>query len=332
MTGGDMKIINGGIRTLVEDWPGRPGYSLKGISPAGAVDCYALKAANVILGNSIGEAALEITASVFEAEFAEDTIIAITGADTSPKVNDQPTPMWEAIRVGKGDRIRFGHLSPRDSGLISYLGFAGGIDVPVFLGSKSTCTNGSYGGFNGRSLQEGDELELGQPPANWQELEGRRFRKSSRPEYADIWNVRAIPGPQASPDYFTEEGMEMWYSEPWRVDHNANRGALRLRHPKPKFAKTTGGMGGVHPSNLILQPYAFPGTLNVCGDYGIVLFVDGVGIGGYACALTAILADHWKLGQARPLTGSVKFDYCTFEEAQQALLDQDALFTEDSLK
>lgn len=325
-----MKIINGGIRTLVEDWPGRPGYSLKGISPAGGVDSVSLRAANLILGNSFGEATLEITAGIFEAEFTEDTVIAITGADTGPTINEQPVPMWESIRVSKGDKIKFGHL--RELGLISYLGFAGGINVPVFLGSKSTCTNGSYGGFKGRPLRAGDDLELGRPKRDLSKLEGVKLKKDIIPEYSKNWEVRAIPGPQTSPDYFTEEGMDMWYSEPWRVDHNANRGALRLRHPQPMFAKTTGGMGGVHPSNVILQPYPFPGTLNVCGDFGILLFLDGVGIGGYACALTVILADLWKLGQARPLTNSIKFVYCTFEEAKVALDQEDALFTEDSLE
>jgi biotin-dependent carboxylase-like uncharacterized protein len=325
-----MRVMNGGIQTFVEDWPGRPCYAMKGISPAGAVDTYSLRAANVLVGNHAGEAALEIRAGFFEAEFTEDTVIAVTGADMAPTVNGGLVPLWESIKVSKGDKIKFGPL--QGGGFVSYLGIAGGINVPIFLGSKSTCTNGSYGGFQGRKLEGGDHLEFGKPEKRLRELEGRKFKKPLIPEYSKIWKVRAIPGPQTAPDYFTEEGMEMWYSQPWRVDHNINRGALRLRHPKPIFARTTGGMGGVHPANLILQPYACPGALNVCGDYGILLFVDGVSIGGYVCALTVIVADHWKLGQVKPVVDSIKFDYCKFEEAREALIKQDDIFTEAALQ
>jgi biotin carboxyl carrier protein len=101
-----------------------------------------------------------------------------------------------------------------------------------------------------------------------------------------------------------------------------------LRNEKPLFSIASGGAGGVHPSNVILESYRDPGCLNVCGDFAIILFRDCVAVGGYTCALTIINADLWKLGQVLPLKDYVQFVYCTPEEARQALIERDALFDE----
>jgi biotin-dependent carboxylase-like uncharacterized protein len=324
-----MKILDGGIETLVEDL-GRPGYGRRGVAPAGAVDSVALKAANILVGNPLGEAGLEIKLN-FEAEFTQNSLIAITGADSIATINNETVPMWQSIAVTKGDRIRFAKFP--DRGWVSYLGIAGGLDVPLLWGSKSTCTKEGYGGFKGRKLQAGDNLDLVVSRNDRiKAFEGRRWRKEFIPEFSSkIWKVRATPGPNSAPEFFTREGMELWYSEPFQVDHNSNRGALRLRHPKPLFARDSGGEAGIHPAMVPMQPYRVPGCLNVGGDFGILLFVDGVNAGGYVCALTVILADLWMVGQAVPVRNSLHFIHCTLEEAQQALFDQDSVLSEESL-
>jgi biotin-dependent carboxylase-like uncharacterized protein len=323
-----MKIIAGGLETLVEDL-GRLHYARRGVAQAGAVDNYSLKAANILVGNPLGEAGLEIKMG-FEAEFTQDGLIAITGADTKPTINNQPVPLWQSITVTKGDRIRFGQFPAQ--GWVSYLGIAGGVDVPLMWGSKSTCTKEAYGGYKGRKLAEGDELKLGEMDKGMiKTMAGRKWRENLKPEFTQVWKVRATPGPNSAPAFFTEEGMELWFSGPFKVDHNANRGALRLRHPKPIFARPSGGEAGIHPAMTPMQPYRTPGCLNVCGDFGILLFVDAVNAGGYVCALSVILADLWKLGQSVPLRNSIHFIRCTVEEAHEALFAQDKIFTESSL-
>lgn len=329
-----IRVIEGGVQALVEDWPGRVQSRRRGVAMSGAVDDVACRAANLLVGNPVGdfagngmgEACLEIRGGDFEAEFTEDTVIAITGADMGQTINNAKVPLWASIKVTKGDKIKFG--APKELGFTSYLGIAGGIDVPLVWGSKSTCTKECYGGFEGRQLQVGDELKLGKPRIKLEDLEGRKFNKSLIPEYQRAWEVRAIPGPKAAPDYFTEEGMDLWYSKPFQVDHNSNRGAYRLRHPKPIFARETGGVGGVHPAMVILEPYSDPGALNVGGDFGILLFKDAVSIGGYVVALTVINVDLWKIGQAAPLRDSIQFVYCTPEEARQALIEREVMFTD----
>lgn len=156
-----LKVLHGGLETLVEDWPGRLGFLGKGMAPSGAFDNVALGYANFLVGNAVGEAGLEVTAGFFQAEFGVDTVIAVTGTPNPPSINDQPIPMWESVEVHKGDVIKFSHIG--QYGFRWYIGIAGGIDVPPYLGSKSTCIFGSYGGFEGRKLQPGDVVKFGKP-------------------------------------------------------------------------------------------------------------------------------------------------------------------------
>ena len=124
-----LKIINGGIETVVEDWPGRIGYLDNGMASSGAFDNVALGLANLLVGNPAGEAGLEIAGGYFEAEFGADALISVTGTDMKPALNGSPCAMWEAVPVKTGDKIKFSHFG--EFGFRSYIGVAGGIDVPV---------------------------------------------------------------------------------------------------------------------------------------------------------------------------------------------------------
>lgn len=328
-----MRLIETETFASVQDWPGRVGYRGRGVSPSGAVDDIAYRAANLLVGNTtgdftgrpVGDACLEVSGGFLKVEFTEETVIALTGADMEPTLNGVSVPMWEAIRVREGDIVSLGAI--KGPGFTTYLANAGGIDVPVLWGSRSTCIKEYYGGYKGRPLQKGDKLKLGKPNRKLEDLEGRVFNRDILPPYDEgTWRLRATPGPKT--DSFTEEGMDMWFSKPMQVDHNSSRYAYRLRNEKPLFSISSGGAGGVHPSNVILESYRDPGCLNVCGDFAIILFRDCVAVGGYTCALTIINADLWKLGQVLPLKDYVQFVYCTPEEARQALIERDALFDE----
>jgi len=325
-----LKVINGGIETLVEDWPGRLGYLGKGMASSGAFDNVALQFANLSVGNVPGEAGLEITGGYFEAEFVEDGVISLTGTDMQPTINDQPVPMWESMAVSKGDKIKFGHFG--EFGFRIYMGIAGGIDVPPYLKSKSTCIFGGYGGFEGRKLEPGDIVKSGKPNQDLKSLTGRKLRKGVIPEYSREWQLRATPGPNAAPDYVTQEGMDFLFENSFKIQHTSNRSAYRLDEvPDYFFARKDGGVGGSHPSNIVDHAYAMRGALNVCGNTPIILIADGPTLGGYFCALTVINADLWKIGQGTPSRDFIKFDLCTQDEATEARREQKALFTEESL-
>lgn len=325
-----LKVINGGIETLVEDWPGRLGYLGKGMAPSGAFDNVALGLANVLVGNPSGEAGLEITGGFFEAQFGVDTVIALAGTDMQPTLNGQPISMWESVEVKKGDVIKVSHIG--EYGFRAYLGIAGGIDVPPYLGSKSTCVFGSYGGYEGRKLGPGDQIKLGSHRGDLKNLAGRKIKAGAIPVYSREWVLRAIPGTNTSPDYATEEGMDYLFSHSFKIQHTSNRSAYRLEELPPSFfARADGGVGGSHPSNILDHAYAMRGALNICGNTPVLLIADGPTLGGYMCALSVINADLWKVGQGTPARDFIKFQVATQEEATQARIEQKKLLTEDSL-
>jgi biotin-dependent carboxylase-like uncharacterized protein len=326
-----LKVINGGIETLVEDWPGRLGYLGKGMSASGAFDNMALGLGNILVGNPPGEAGLEITGGFFEARFDIDTVIAVTGCDMKAVLNGQALPMWEPVAVGKGDLIKFSHIG--EMGFRAYLTVAGGIDVPPYLGSKSTCIFGSYGGFQGRKLQTGDEVRFGRPLADPGDLLARRLKPDAIPAYSREWVLRAIPGPNTAPDYVTEDGMDLLFGRVSKIQHTSNRSAYRLEAlPDSFFARADGGVGGSHPSNIIDHAYAIRGALNICGNTPILLIADGPTLGGYMCALNVINADLWKVGQGTPGRDAIRFQLTDQEAATDARRRQKTLLSEASLR
>eukprot|EP00493_Phyllostaurus_siculus_P022346 UN22678 len=144
-----------------------------------------------------------------------------------------------------------------------------------------------------------------------------------QPELTTSWTIGVLPGPQAAPDYFQEEDMEMFYSTTWKVHHNTNRLGVRLIGPPPKFARSTGGEGGSHPSNIHDNVYAI-GTVNFTGDMPIVIGHDGPSLGGFVCPATIVVSEIWKIGQVKP-NDTILFKKMTIEEAYLARLEQDVL-------
>ena len=152
-----IKVITPGLQTTVQDI-GRIGYYEVGMPPSGAMDKYSYIVGNLLVGNNENAAALEITYMGPTLEFQEDAIIALTGGEIPPKINGQTVPMWEALAVKAGDQLSFDFVK---NGARVYLAVAGGFDVPLVMGSRSTYTLCNIGGFDGRSLQENDMLKIG---------------------------------------------------------------------------------------------------------------------------------------------------------------------------
>lgn len=325
-----LQIIKPGIETIVEDWPGRLGYLSKGMAASGAMDNMSMQFANLLVGNPITEAGLEIAGGYVEIEFQKDTVISLCGSDMKPTVNGAAIPMWEAVPVKKGDRLCLGVFG--EFGFRSNLAVAGGFDVPAYLGSKSTCIFGGYGGFEGRKLAAGDVLKTGEPLRPLESLAGRKLKKSYMPEYSRVWNLRAVPGPNTCPDYVTREGMDYLFGNEHKIQHTSNRSAYRINPvPNSFFARRDGGVGGSHPSNIVDHGYAIRGTMNLCGDTPILLIGDGPTLGGYINVLHVIYADLWKIGQGTPSRDKFTFTLCTRQQAIDARKKQKALYTEDAI-
>lgn len=325
-----LEIINGGIETVVEDWPGRLGYLGKGMSASGALDNVALGLANLLVGNKPGEAGLEIAGGYFEAEFTGESVIAICGTDMKPTINGQQIPLWESVSVAKTDRIKFSHFG--NTGFRAYMAVAGGIAVPPYLNSKSTCIFGSYGGFQGRKLSTGDRIDFGSPDQPLSKLVGKKIKPEFIPVYENEWHLRAMPGPNTCPDYVSKEGMDFLYENSFKIQHTSNRSAYRLDAlPDGFFAREDGGVGGSHPSNIVDHAYSIRGALNVCGNTPILLIGDGPTLGGYLCALHVINADLWKIGQGTPSRDRVRFVLCNEADAIAARIEQREMLSEKAI-
>lgn len=332
-----LEVIRPGLQTTVQD-TGRPGYISRGISPAGAFDNFSFRIGNLLVGNRPGgpfliekescEAGLEITLLGPELKALGDCVIAITGADMSPVMNGRPISTWTSIRFKKGDTLSFGTTK---RGARSYLCVAGGIDVNLFLGSRSTFVKGQLGGFKGRSLKFGDKLKVRDPVVPLESLEGRCFRQDLIPKFENRWALRVILGPQ---DYlFKEESVKLFLETEWKASNTMDRMGVRLIGPKLDFKPRPDYLvqiSGADPSNIISDTIPCGGIQVPSGIEPIICSVEGPGMGGYAKIATVISVDLSLAAQVRP-GDNVAFRTVTTEEALEALRRKEALISEANI-
>lgn len=296
-----LEALEGGFLTTVQDL-GRYGYERFGVPVAGAMDPFALHAANILVGNDPGEAVLEITLVGPTLRATESYLVAVAGADLSPRVNGREIPMWTAVFVRKGWGIEFGG---QKTGCRAYLAVAGGIDVPLVIGSKSTYLRGGFGGFEGRALKEGDLIPIGQPAFHLPSLAGKEFPTDCIPKYTDAPEVHVVLGPQD--DYFTEKGIATFLSSEYKIGSTSDRMGYRLQGPEIAHK----GQADIISDGIPL------GSVQVPADrQPIVMMADHQTTGGYPKIATVISADISLLAQCMPGASTVTFKAITVEEAQ----------------
>ncbi|MGN2431724.1 5-oxoprolinase/urea amidolyase family protein [Pseudomonas syringae] len=288
-----FEVLSGGTQTSVQDYPGRLGYWAVGVPPSGPMDSRALRQGNRLLGNVEGCAALEITMSGPLLRFNTDAVIAVTGAQIPITLDGELCAMNTALRVHAGSSLSLGTIA--GAGVRSYLCVRGGLDVPDYLGSKSTFTLGQFGGHGGRALRAGDVLHIA-PLID--HSAGQRIADDELDVLKEVRQLRVIYGPHAAPEYFTEAYIETFFATEWEVHFNSSRTGVRLIGPKPEWVRADGGEAGLHPSNIHDNPYAI-GAVDFTGDMPVILGPDGPSLGGFACPVTIIEADLWQLGQLK---------------------------------
>jgi antagonist of KipI len=306
-----FEVLLPGAFTTVQDL-GRYGYQKYGVSISGAMDRFALRVANLLVGNEEGEAAVEATVIGPKLKAMGKVRMAITGADLSPEIDGKPAPMWRALHVPEGSILSFG--TPK-RGCRAYLALSGGIDFPVVMGSRSIHTRSNLGG-EGRPLAKGDVIKKRDSGVRNQGLGAYRLPEDFVPVYGRQWKVRAVPGPQN--DYFTRRGIETFLSGEYEITPQADRMGYRLKGPKIE-----------HKAGAdILTDATPPGSIQVPGDgMPIVLLADGQTTGGYSKIATVISVDQDLLGQARP-GDKVRFQRVTITEAHRLLEEMEGKMVE----
>jgi biotin-dependent carboxylase-like uncharacterized protein len=307
-----IRVRQPGLYTTVQDTGRFEEYAL-GMPPSGAMDVFSYQVGNYLVGNEEGAAGLEITYFGPELEFTGDAIIAITGAEMPPKINGEEAPTWEAFKVQEGEVLSFDYLR---NGARSYLAVAGGIDVPVFMHSRSTYTLIGLGGHEGRTLQEGDELKIGEVPQNSDRQVGKRVDDDHIPRYSREAEVRVIIG--LASYRLTEESMEEFLNTTWTVTTDADRVGYRYKGGELHFVEREQPAGaGADPANVV--DFGYPvGSIQIPGGVEpIVLLNDAVTGGGYATIGTVISVDRDTVAQTKT-NDKTRFRSVGLEEALKA--------------
>lgn len=290
-----LEVLKPGVATTVQDL-GRPGYFHLGFPISGAMDRMALRAANLLVGNDEGAAGLEATFMGPELAFHRDSVVAVTGAELPVRLDGVEQPGWTALAVRAGQVLSFGYLK---AGARAYIAVAGGIDVPLVLGSRSTYLVGVMGGFEGRALKAGDRLRLGSARAAGR---GRHLPPALRRTLGSPVELRVLPG-----IYWhrvTADAGERFFADAWKVAPEADRMGYRFHGGQPmEFVPRRQPFGaGDNPSNITDAIYAY-GCIQIPGGLEpIVLHRDAVSAGGYFTLGVVISADMDLIGQMQPNT------------------------------
>lgn len=317
-----IEVLEGGTQTTVQDYPGRLGYWDVGVPPSGPMDARSFRFANRLVGNPDTAAGLECTVQGPTLRFNTTAIVALTGAEMIATVDGRPAPYYRAFRVKAGQTLRLGTIA--GAGLRTYVAVRHGLDLPDYLGSKSTFTLGLFGGHAGRALRTGDVLRVNRltPAGVTDQAPLLRAPASVHSPLTREWQIGVLYGPHGAPDFFTHDDVTTLFSATYEVHYNSARTGVRLIGPKPQWARRDGGEAGLHPSNIHDNAYAI-GAIDFTGDMPIILGPDGPSCGGFVCPATIASGELWKMGQLKP-GDKVRFVPLTAEEARVLLMAQDA--------
>ena len=319
------QVIKKGLETSIQDYPGRIGTLNQGFPASGPMDSWSFRLANILVGNESGEAALECQFMGPTLKFKSDRVIAITGANMSPKIDGELIPMWESIEVKENQTLEMAFATV---GARSYIAFSGGINSEPWLGSRSTFHKAGVGGIEGRAIQDNQIIPLGKN----KKIQLRKIKKDSIPIISNDknWSIEVVRGP--NDDWVDKKGHEIFLNSKWKLQAKSDRTGYRLDGPKLTFSDKATNKSlehGSEPSNIIDQGYP-AGAINLAGQTPIILVNDGPSMGGFINPYTVPSSAFWKLGQAKP-GDTFKFVEISVEKAQLLRAEQSIICSEESL-
>lgn len=301
-----ITILNPGLLTTVQD-AGRIGYQAFGVSVSGVMDPRAMNIANILVGNDDNEAVLECTMMGPQIRFDVSNVIAITGGDLGASVDGQPIPTYRAVKVQAGQTLRFTGLR---GGCRAFIAFAGGLDIPLVMGSRSTYMKAKIGGLEGRKLQKDDVIGFRDPKESIHNFDIRGFTPEFVPRKE--YTLRVILGPQD--DMFTEEGVKTFLTETYTVTPEFDRMGCRLDGPVIQHKES---------GDIISDGIAFGAVQVPSAGKPIIMLADRQTTGGYTKIANVITADFRLLAQMKA-GDKVRFEKTSIAAAQEALLAQRA--------
>lgn len=302
-----IRIVRAGLLTTVQDL-GRHGHQHEGVPECGAMDTHAARLANLLVGNDERAAVLEATLAGPTLVFEQDTVFAIGGADFGTRLDDDPVPLWRTRHAKAGATLESGAAR---TGCRAYIAIAGGIDVPMVLGCRSTCLAAGFGGYHGRALRPGDVIPLGRtvPRTAADASALRAIAPGSVPRYGRT--LRIIPGEHLS--RLTASARGELFGAELTVSPQSDRMGYRL-------------------DGAVLESLAMPellsaavttGTIQLPSDgLPILLMADHQTTGGYPRLGQVTAVDLGAAAQLRP-GETVRFEQISLDGAQRLYLDRE---------
>ena len=317
-----IRVIKPGALSMLQDL-GRFGYQRYGVIVDGAMDEWAHRVANLLVGNPETEATLEITLVGPSLAFDDRAVIALCGGNLSPHVGDRDVPMDRPVRLRPGSVLEFGR---RMSGCRTYLAVKGGYAVTPVMGSKSTYLRGAFGGFNGRALRKGDVISIAQKGDSAMAISGEHDGDAPFVAPASSWvarngaaatavrSIRVVKGPQWS--FFSDEAERAFTGTEFVLTPKSDRMGFRLEGAKLTLRE---------PIEMISEGVSF-GTIQVPPDGNpIILMADCQTTGGYPKLAQVASVDLPLLAQLMP-GQMMRFELISLDFAQQLYLDREREF------
>jgi KipI family sensor histidine kinase inhibitor len=288
-----MEVLRPGAFTTVQD-QGRWGYQFQGVPISGALDQQALAAANMLVGNHPGDAALELTLLGPKLRILSPTLIALAGADLQPTLDGKPAPMGQAIKL-KPDQI-LDFKGPK-TGARAILAIEGGVDSPMVMGSRSVYLLGRLG----KAVAKGERISARPVKGGSSPVELPDALLS--PPSSEV-EIRVLPGPNL--DFFSQKDLDTFFSSDYQLTQDSDRRGMRLQGPAVDLHPDM-------PDSIISEPNT-PGAIQVPSGGQPIIQLREQTVGGYAKIATVISADLHLL--ARLMPGSrIKFVKVSLEEA-----------------
>lgn len=314
-----IEVKKPGLHDTIQDL-GRFGYQKFGVVAGGAMDPFSHRIANLLVGNGEEEATLEMTLAGPRLLFMESALISICGGDLTPTMEGVPVPMWRPVFIRKGNELRFGAAK---AGCRAYVAVAGGLEVPVVLGSRSTYVKAGLGGLDGRALIKGDVVQVMSASglaevmkkklasdasfraADWQ------IAQKFLPALSNHYDIRVMRGRQYA--LFDEASRHRFWKESFTVSSQSDRMGYRINGPALHLEEA---------KEMISEAVTY-GSIQVPADGNpIILAADRQTTGGYPKIGQLSSIDFTKLAQAKA-GDQLSFNEITIEESQRLVADQE---------
>ncbi len=310
-----ISVLNPGLLTTIQDL-GRIGYQKYGVIVSGAMDTYATRLSNIMVGNDENEAVLEITLIGPSLKLEKGTLFSLTGGNLSPTINEKRIPMGRPVYATRDCVLKFGSCI---KGCRSYLAVAGGFDVPKIMGSKSTYLRAEFGGFNGRALKKDDVLSIGVKSSisnkiikKMEDLKGNGdfvsstwYMKNFMMQNPDSTVIRVFEDRQFNA--VSEESINKFFNSKFNVENQSDRMGYRLSGEKIVLKEKL----------EMISEEVSAGTIQIPPDGNpIILLADRQTAGGYPKIAHVASVDIQKIVQLRP-NDKITFKKITLKEAER---------------